>query len=102
MVLEVIKIESIVSNKKECFKCHSILGLHKHHIFFGTANRKKSDKDGCWIWLCGIHHNLSNAGIHFDKKFDLEVKKITEQKWIEYYDENVEGFIARYGKNYLD
>ena len=102
MVLEVIKIESIVSNKKECFRCHSILGLHKHHIFFGTANRKKSDKDGCWIWLCGIHHNLSNAGIHFDKKFDLEIKKLTEQKWIEYYDDNVEGFIARYGKNYLD
>ena len=102
MFLEVIKIESIVSNKKECFRCHSILGLHKHHIFFGTANRKKSDKDGCWIWLCGIHHNLSNAGIHFDKKFDLEVKKLTERKWIEYYDDNVEGFIARYGKNYLD
>ena len=94
-------MESIVSNKKECFKCHNTIGLHKHHIFFGTANRKKSDKDGCWIWLCGIHHNLSKAGIHFDKDFDLQIKKLTEQKWIEYYEDDINGFIARYGKNYL-
>lgn len=97
-----IKLKSIVCNIKECYKCHTKLNLHQHHVFFGTANRKKSDKDGCWIWLCGTHHNLSNDGIHFDKNFDLKVKKITEQKWIEYYDDNIEGFIARYGKNYLD
>ena len=94
--------QSIISNKKECFRCHTISNLHKHHIFFGTANRKKSDKDGCWIWLCGIHHNLSNAGIHFDKEYDLKIKKLTEEKWLEYYDEDVKSFINRYGRNYLD
>ena len=76
--------------------------MHKHHIFYGTANRKKSDKDGCWIWLCGKHHNLSNTGIHFNKEFDLQVKKLTEKKWMEYYESNTEEFISRYGKNYLD
>lgn len=95
-------MNSIVCDKKECFRCHTKNGLHKHHIFFGTANRKKSDKDGCWIWLCGIHHNLSNAGIHFDKSFDLEVKQLTERKWLEYYDEDIDSFIKRYGKNYIE
>ena len=95
-------MKSIVSDKKECFKCHTTIGLHKHHIFFGTANRKKSDKDGCWIWLCGIHHNLSNAGIHFDPEFNENVRKIAERAWCEYYGKTKEDFLARYGRNYLD
>lgn len=97
-------MKSIVENKKECFRCHTKYNLHRHHwhIFYGTANRKKSDKDGCWIWLCGIHHNLTNAGIHFNKDFDLEIKQLTEKKWLEYYDEDIDSFIKRYGKNYIE
>lgn len=95
-------MESIIDNKKECFRCRTTQGLHKHHIFFGVANRRKSDEDGCWIWLCGKHHNLSDEGIHFNKDFDLAVKQFAEKKWIEYYDKSKEDFLVRYGRNYLD
>lgn len=95
-------MKSIISNQKECFRCHSKINLHRHHTLYGTANRKKADKDGCWIYLCGKHHNLSNEGIHFDKQYDLKIKKMTEKAWCDYYGKTKEDFLKRYGRNYLD
>lgn len=75
--------------------------MHKHHVFYGTANRRKSEEDGCWVWLCAKHHNMSDEGVHFDKKLDLELKIVVELMWLEYYSKTIEDFIKRYGKNYL-
>ena len=91
--------KSIISNDKECYVCHTMQNLHKHHIYEGTANRKKSDKYGCWIWLCGKHHNLSNKGIHFNKNLDNYVKVETQKKLEEMYGH--EWFMETFGKNYL-
>ena len=91
---------SIISNKKECYKCHTTNGLHKHHVFEGR-NRNNSDEDGCWIWLCGRHHNLSNEGIHFDKEYDLKIKQLSQVIWLKTYNKTIEDFIQRYRRNYL-
>ena len=94
-------MKSIVSNEKKCFVCEATIGLHKHHIFYGTANRKKSEQDGCWIYLCGKHHNLSNEGVHFNKMLDTKLKKYTERKWCSNYKKTPNDFLKRYGRNYL-
>ena len=31
---------------RECWLCGTTVNLHRHHVFFGTANRKKSDNAG--------------------------------------------------------
>ena len=87
--------------------CH--VKIHKHHIFYGTANRKKSDEDLMCVFLCQYHHNGSNMGVHFNNELDLKLKKQGEKIWIKYYtdeSENMEDriykFIKRFGKNYLD
>ena len=41
-------MESIIQSEKECFFCKSPY-VHKHHIFYGTANRRLSDEDGMII-----------------------------------------------------
>ena len=92
---------SIICNKKECFKCHTTYNIHRHHIYYGSANRKKSEEDGCWIYLCGRHHNLSNDGIHFNKEFDLKIKKLTQGIWLKTYNKTTEEFIKRFGRSYL-
>lgn len=92
-------MKSIISDKKECLVCHTALGLHKHHILEGTANRKKSEEYGCWCYLCSRHHNLSNEGIHFDKKLDLKVKRMCQKKFKEAYPDK--DFIKIFGRNYL-
>ena len=102
--------DSIVSNEKMCYICGATNNLHRHHIFYGTANRKKSEEDGCWVWLCHTHHNGSNMGVHFNKRLDEMLKQQTEKLWIEnhfkdtpFYDkeEAEAAFIRRFGKNYL-
>lgn len=99
--------KSIIQKNKCCYVCGTTDSLHRHHVFYGSANRKKSEEDGCWIYLCPAHHNMSNAGIHFNKKLDEKVKKQAEKIWIETYfpdeseEEQIEAFIRRYGRNYL-
>ena len=78
-------MKSILQDKKECFVTGRTEGLHLHHVFEGSANRKKSDKWGLTIWLIPEYHNMSNKGIHFDYNFDLRVKKYAQKKFIERY-----------------
>ena len=67
--------ESIISNERQCVVCGDTRYLHKHHIFYGTANRKLSEKYGCWCYLCARHHNLSDHSVHADNLLDLKLKK---------------------------
>lgn len=92
-------MKSIISNERECYVCKSTLNLHKHHIYFGNPNRKRSERYGCWVYLCGRHHNLSNEGVHFNKALDRELKQLAQERFQEVYP-NV-NFIKVYGRNYL-
>ena len=78
-----------------CFRTEN---LHSHHVF-GAANRKWSEKYGLKVWLCPEHHNMSNAGIHFNKDFDREVKKMAQLYFeLEYGHAK---FMEIFGRNYL-
>ena len=77
-------------------------GSERHEIFEGrTGNRDKSIEDGLVIFLTPKKHNMSNEGIHFNKKFDLYTKKIAQIRWQEYYNKTEEEFIERYKRSYL-
>ncbi len=90
---------SILQDKKQCYVCGSSI-IHTHEVYYGK-NRKKSIEDGCCVYLCPRHHNMSNDGIHFNKDLDLKVKKEMEKRWLEYYNKTIDDFIKRYGKNYI-
>lgn len=92
--------ESIISPKKECVVCHTTKNLHRHHVFYGTANRSKSEQWGCWVWLCGWHHNGSNFGVHKDRDLDYALKKQCQREWERRFGSREE-FIKEFGKNYL-
>lgn len=89
----------MIQNEKECFVCKTIYNLHNHHIFYGTANRRLSEKYGLKVWLCGNHHNLSNEGVHFNRKLDLYIKKIGQAAFEKTHTR--EEFMKIFGKNYL-
>lgn len=93
-------MKSVFQKNKTCFFCNSIRGLHSHHIYEGTANRRKSEQYGLKIWLCGPHHNLSNAGVHFNKEKDIQLKQMAQR----YFEENIgsrDYFIREFGKSWL-
>ena len=92
--------KSLISNEKECYVCHTTHDLHKHHIFEGTANRRKSEQDGCWCYLCARHHNASKYGVHFNKELELLLKARCQQRWQREYGKTEADFIKRFGKSY--
>ena len=91
--------ESLLSRTKRCYICGA-LNVEKHHIFFGTAKRKISDIEGCWLWLCPEHHRGSN-GVHFDSNLRRRIQAKCEQEWISRNKSDVEEFIKIFGRNYL-
>ena len=72
--------KSIMQTEKRCYVCGTTYNLHDHHIFYGTANRKQSEKHGFKVFLCGRHHNLSNEGVHFNPDLDLGDGGIQSEK----------------------
>ena len=92
--------KSLLSKSRECYVCGSTDTLHKHHVFFGTSNRKNSEEQGCWIYLCPHHHNMSNEGVHFNKELDLKLKQECQEAW-EREKGTREDFRKVFGKSYL-
>ena len=78
----------------------------KHHIMQGTANRKLSEQDGLWVYLCPACHNRPPNGVHFNKE-NMEWLHKLGQKAYELSrcdltaEEARQAFMERYGKNYL-
>lgn len=80
-----------------CFICGKY-GTEIHHVFFGTADRKMSDKYGMIVGLCYNHHR-GNNGVHFNRKLDLKLKRYAQERFIEMYSEAT--YLAVFGRNYL-
>ncbi len=89
---------------KECWLCGrngSVDPLDKHHIF-GASNRKKSDKYGLVVYLCGNRcHRNGEYAVHRNKE-TMELlhrygqhKAMNEQGW------TVDEFRQRFGKSYI-
>lgn len=92
-------MKTVLQKEKKCYVCGTTYNLHDHHIFF-SSNRKNAEKRGLKVWLCGMHHNLSNEGVHFNRELDLHLKKMAQ----EYYEEhcgNRAEFIREFSKSYL-
>ncbi|TCU59980.1 hypothetical protein EDD61_10917 [Longicatena caecimuris] len=92
-------VKSIMQTDKECYITHSRINLHKHHIFYGTANRKKSEKWGCWVYLTAEYHNMSDYGVHFDKDLDLRLKRECQERFEALYGHDM--FMMVFHRNYL-
>ena len=90
--------KSIIQTDKVCLVCGSVNALEKHHCIFGTANRKKADEDGLWVWLCHYHHQ----SVHNENARLKNVLQIrAEQEWIK-KNGSEEDFIKRFGRSYLN
>ena len=93
-------MDSVLQKERECFVCKTTSDLHSHHIYYGTANRKKSEHYGMKVFLCGRHHNMSDEGVHFNKKLDLKLKRLGQLWWVT-HGRTTEEFIKEFGRNYL-
>lgn len=97
-------MKSLYSDEKKCIICgrtnYDGIAIHKHHIFFGTANRKKSDEWGCWCYLCYKHHTGSTISPHDSHAVDLKLKKDCQMRFEKKYGHDK--FMEIFHRNYLD
>lgn len=93
---------SIMEEKhtQTCYICGIGGYLEEHHIFYGTANRKKSERAGLKVHLCYLHHRDSVTGVHFNRELDIALKKKAQQAYEQIHSR--EEFMQEFGKNYLD
>lgn len=79
----------------------------KHHLIFGTANRKLADQDGLIIPLCVEHHTGTHS-VHYQMELTILSQIIGQlayekSKCAEGMNEDDarQSFRIRYGKSYL-
>ena len=95
-------MQSIVSNEVKCLICEMMpheTHLYTHNVFYGEGREELSKQYGCWCYLCGRHHHMSNAGVHFNPDIDRKLKAHTQKRFNEVYPEL--DFVKIFGKDYL-
>lgn len=89
-------MNSVMQNEKRCYLCGSEMGLERHHVLGGTANRPLSEKFGLWVWLCHNCHTGTD-GAQYDPEKNRMLKAEAQaafeaeyghQKWMETFRKN--------------
>lgn len=93
-----MKRYSILNNLDYCFFCDKPTE-HIHEVYFGTANRQISIKNGFCVGLCNEHHNMSKNSVHQNRAMDLELKMRYQEKYEETHTRD--DFRKLIGKSYL-
>lgn len=96
------------TQKGKCFRCGRYTITECHHIFGGVANRRLSEQDGLWVYLCPDCHNIPPNGVHFNPNTALWLHRIGQEAYEKKMaqsglnaDEARQAFMQRYGKNYI-
>jgi hypothetical protein len=109
--------ESIIQSRtgkldRECYLCREEAdeaayygelphtGLDKHHIIFGTANRRKSEKYGLWCYVCRErHHVYGPESPHGNHEVDVHLKQIAQAEFEKRHPHEL--WMSEFRKNYL-
>lgn len=88
-----------------CFLCarlnndYSRKRTQEHHVFFGTADREKSEEMGLKANLCLYHHTAGQEAVHNNKENADLLRRIFQQKYEETHTH--EEWMEKINKNYL-
>lgn len=88
----------------EYYEIERRYGLERNEVFHGVRNRQKSIDDGLVIFLTPEMHRTGKYSFHKNPKFwkdTIEIQKIAQRAWMDYYGKNEDDFRERYGRNYL-
>ena len=90
-----------LGDSTRCAVCGKEHGLHKHHVFYGTANRQLSEEDGMVVYLCPDCHEHGARAVHRNHETDVALKQAAERVWMADREADEDAFRARYGRSWL-
>ena len=91
----------IQTHMDHCFVCGTKDNIHIHEVFFGTAHRQISIKEGLCVALCGKHHNLSKNGVHQDHELDLRLKQLFQAEWLSQHNNNLDAWFKLFRRSWI-
>lgn len=100
-------MKSIIQDESrgQCFLCVLLDGdtsrkyTEEHHVFFGTANRRLSEKYGLKVRLCVKHHREGPEAVHNNQQIRERLCRIGQRAFEKAYPDK--NFREIFGKNYL-
>lgn len=98
-----LKKPGLYGDERRCWLCWR-QPVHRHHIYPGNGRRDVSEDEGCWVYLCPEHHNMSESGVHFDRSLDAFFRADCQRRWEAREgvdDPDHSGFIHLFGCSYL-
>lgn len=76
--------------------------LDCHHVFFGTANRSKSEQYGLKVYICHNRcHIFGENAVHRNADVCRAVQAKAQEIAMKHYGWNVDQFRHIFGKSYL-
>lgn len=84
---------------EECEICGRYDYLVRHHVFFGTANRKQSEKWCMVARLCSKCHTDGEGAVHRCRATDLALKERYQRKFEQTHTR--EEFMKIFGRNWI-
>ena len=71
----------------------------EHHVVFGTANRRLSERYGLKVYICIYHHEESREAVHKNAEIAEMLKEIAQKEFEQHFPEL--DFRVIFGKNYV-
>ncbi len=93
--------KSIIQDEKVCYLTGRGDNLEEHHVYYGTGNRKLSEKYGLKIYLTAEKHRNGKDAVHCNRELDMKIKAEVQEKAMEHYGWDVEDFRYIFGKSYV-
>ena len=98
-------MKSIMQQKDgRCYLCQLLKGdfgekpTEEHHVIFGTAGKRLSEKYGLKVYLCHEHHRTSKDAVHQNHEMAALIKDKAQRAFEREYPDL--DFMAIFGRNY--
>jgi hypothetical protein len=89
-----------------CYLCAKLYGnyerqenLQEHHVIFGRANRKLSEKYGLKVYLCLWHHTEGKESVHHNKELRQQLEEDAQRAFLKTH--SMDEWMAIFGRNFI-
>lgn len=98
-------MKSILQKKDgRCYLCMMLHGddgiktVQEHHIIYGTANRKLSERYGLKVYLCLYHHEEGPEAVHRNAELSGMLKALAQRAFRKRFPDK--DWMSIFGRNY--
>lgn len=86
-----------------CAKLHGIYdrqdNLQEHHVIFGRANRRLSEKYGLKVYLCLRHHTEGPEAVHHNRQLRQQLEEDAQRAFMKTH--SLDEWMSVFGRNFI-